>query len=203
MKYVYHGKLQEIQRYGHFNFISKVQSFLMGLYLNKVAKLVKLYNWVKGLNQPFFDTKTESYDFWGHRAQCVELKSRWQVCVHASTWPESYFQAKFWIFFLYSKHQILTKICSEAYLKHTQRNFYQKSERIQFFMTISSIMFKIGFWAYASQDLVLEISKIVQNFDYKHISWHALAWTQNCHLNFNSTHCAEVTVAYTKRAQSA
>ena len=99
MKYVYHGKLQEIQRYGHFNFISKVQSFLMGLYLNKVAKLVKLYNWVKGLNQPFFDTKTESYDFWGHRAQCVELKSRWQVCVHASTWPESYFQAKFWIFF--------------------------------------------------------------------------------------------------------
>ena len=152
MKYVYHGKLQEIQRYGHFNFISKVQSFLMGLYLNKVAKLVKLYNWVKGLNQPFFDTKTESYDFWGHRAQCVELKSRWQVCVHASTWPESYFQAKFWIFFLYSKLQILTKICSEAYLKHTQRNFYQKSERIQFFMTISSIMFKIGFWEYASRD---------------------------------------------------
>ena len=105
--------------------------------------------------------------------------------------------------FLYIKHQILTRICSEAYLKHNQRNFYQKSERIQFFMTISSIMFKIGFWAYASQDLVLEISKIVQNFDYKHISWHALAWTQNCHLNFNSTHCAEVTVAYTKRAQSA
>ena len=51
-------KLQEIQRYGHFNFISKVQSFLMGLNLNKVAKLVKLYNWVKGLNQHFFDTKT-------------------------------------------------------------------------------------------------------------------------------------------------
>ena len=30
----------------------------MGLHLNKVAKLVKLYNGVKGLNQPFFDTKT-------------------------------------------------------------------------------------------------------------------------------------------------
>jgi hypothetical protein len=58
MYYVYHGKLQEIQRYGHFNLISKVQSFLMGLNLNKVAKLVKLYNWVKGLNQHFFDTKT-------------------------------------------------------------------------------------------------------------------------------------------------
>lgn len=30
----------------------------MGLHLNKVAKLVKLYNGVKGLNQHFFDTKT-------------------------------------------------------------------------------------------------------------------------------------------------
>ena len=30
----------------------------MGLHLNKVAKLVKFYNGVKGLNQPFFDTKT-------------------------------------------------------------------------------------------------------------------------------------------------
>ena len=58
LKYVYYGKLQEIQRYGHFNFISKVQPFLMGLHLNKVAKLVKLYTGVKGLNQPFFDTKT-------------------------------------------------------------------------------------------------------------------------------------------------
>ena len=27
----------------------------------------------------------------GGGAQCVELKLRWQFCVHTSTWPEIYF----------------------------------------------------------------------------------------------------------------
>ena len=29
------------------------------------------------------------------RAQCFKLKLRWRFCVHASTWPEFYFLAKF------------------------------------------------------------------------------------------------------------
>ena len=33
--------------------------------------------------------------------------------------------------------------------------------------TISSIMFQICFWESPSWDLVFEISKIIQNFDYK------------------------------------
>ena len=33
--------------------------------------------------------------------------------------------------------------------------------------TISSILFQICFWASPSWDLVFEISKIIQNFDYK------------------------------------
>ena len=30
-----------------------------------------------------------------HHTQCVELKLRWRFYVHASTWPEFYFLAKF------------------------------------------------------------------------------------------------------------
>ena len=65
---------------------------------------------------------------------------------------------KFW----YLKHQILTRIFSETYLKHYWRNynFLLLSE------TISSIMFQICFWASPSWNLVFEISKVIQNIDY-------------------------------------
>ena len=51
-------------------------------------------------------------------------------------------------------------------------------------------MFQICFCLNPSQDLVFEISKIIQNFDHKYISGHVLACAQNRHLNYNSTHCA-------------
>ena len=89
--------------------------------------------------------------------------------------------------FWYFKHQILTRICSEVYLKQEiilrNYNFLLLSE------TISSIMFQICYWGSPSWDLVFEISKIIQNFDYRYISGHVLLCTQNCHLNSNSTHC--------------
>ena len=37
---------------------------------------------------------------------------------------------------------------------------------------------------------MFEISKNIQNFDQKYISGYVLVCTQNCHLKFNSTHCA-------------
>ena len=37
---------------------------------------------------------------------------------------------------------------------------------------------------------MFEISKIIQNFDYKYISGHVLLCTKTRHLNSNSTHCA-------------
>ena len=67
--------------------------------------------------------------------------------------------------FWYFKHQILTKICSEAYLKHNWRNCLWKSKKLQFLKTISSKMLQICFWASPSRNLVFEISKIIQNFD--------------------------------------
>ena len=51
-------------------------------------------------------------------------------------------------------------------------------------------MFWICFWANPSQDLVFEISKIIQNYDQKYISGLVLVCTWNHHLNFISTHCA-------------
>ena len=51
-------------------------------------------------------------------------------------------------------------------------------------------MFQICFCLNPSQDLVFEISKIIQNFDHNYISGLVLPCTQNRHLNFNSTHCA-------------
>ena len=69
--------------------------------------------------------------------------------------------------FWYFKHQILTRICSEAYLKHYWRNCLQKLYFILLSETISSIMFQIFFWASPSWILVFEISKIIQNFDCK------------------------------------
>ena len=50
-------------------------------------------------------------------------------------------------------------------------------------------MIQICSWANPSQDLEFEISKFIQNFDYKYISGDILLCTQNCHLNSNSTHC--------------
>ena len=44
---------------------------------------------------------------------------------------------------------------------------------------------------------MFEISKIIQNFDQKQISRHVLVCTLNCHLNFNSTHCATVPLSTT------
>ena len=82
------------------------------------------------------------------------------------TWPEMYFWSVLnncWYF----KHQSLTRICSEACLKHNWRFVFKKSKKLQFKKTISSIMFQICFWANPSQDLVFEISKIIHPFDYK------------------------------------
>ena len=42
---------------------------------------------------------------------------------------------------------------------------FEKSKKVQFLKTISSIMLQICFWASPSRDLVFEISKIMQNFD--------------------------------------
>ena len=50
-------------------------------------------------------------------------------------------------------------------------------------------MFHMCFWASQSWDLVLEIWRIIQNFDYKYISGHVLPCKHNFHLNSNSTHC--------------
>ena len=47
----------------------------------------------------------------------------------------------------------------------------EKSEKVQFMKTISSIMFQICFQANHNQDPMLKIiSKVIQNFDYKYIS---------------------------------
>ena len=42
---------------------------------------------------------------------------------------------------------------------------FERSKKVQFLKTISSIMLQICFWASPSRDLVFEISKIMQNFD--------------------------------------
>ena len=78
--------------------------------------------------------------------------------------------------FWYFKHKILTRMCSEAYLKYYWRNCLLKL--LNFFTLFkdkSSIVLQICFRANPSRGLVFEISKIVWNFDQKQISdmyWH-------------------------------
>ena len=97
--------------------------------------------------------------------QCVELKLRWQFYVHGSTCPKIYLWSKFWIIFDIS-------INSRNWLGFAQKHIwnifeeivFKKSENWQFLNTISSIMFRICFWANRSRDLMFEISKITQKF---------------------------------------
>ena len=67
---------------------------------------------------------------------------------------------KFWYF----KHQILTRIGSEAYLRHNWRNCKKDA--------ISSLMLQLRYWANLGRDLVFGISRVIQNFDHKYISGH-------------------------------
>ena len=99
--------------------------------------------------------------------QCVELMLRWRFCVHSSICPEIYLQSKFWIIFDISN--------TRSRLGFSQKHIWNIIEEIVFrnynFLllseTISSIMFQICFWASPSWNLVFEISKIIQNIDYK------------------------------------
>ena len=88
----------------------------------------------------------------------------------------------FWHF----KHQILTRISSEAYLKRSWRNCIW-----------NIIIFEDNFFNYVktvllnpSRNQVFKISRIIQNFDYKRISMHVLVCKQRSHLKLNLTHCA-------------
>ena len=88
-------------------------------------------------------------------AQCVEMKLRWQYM------PWNLLLIIVLNNFWYFKHQTLTRICSEACLKHNWRFVFEKSKKLQFKKTISSILFQICFWVNPRQDLVFEISKII------------------------------------------
>ena len=69
--------------------------------------------------------------------------------------------------FWYFEHRILTIIYSEAHWNIIEEIVFEKSKKVQFLKTISSIMFWICFWPNPSQDLVFRISKNIQNFDYR------------------------------------
>ena len=98
-------------------------------------------------------------------AECVGLDLRWHFCVRGSTCPEIFFYSKFWLIFdilnpwswLWFARKHIWNIIEEI--------AFEKSKKVQLLKTISSIMLQIRFWASLSRDLVLEISKIVQNFD--------------------------------------
>ena len=45
--------------------------------------------------------------------------------------------------------------------------------------------------AQTHQILVFKMSEMIQNFDFKWISGHLVALTQNCHLNFNQAYCGK------------
>ena len=87
------------------------------------------------------------------------------LCAHGNKCHEIYFWSKFWIIFdifntwswlwLIRKH--IWNIIEEIVL--------ERSKKVQFLITISSIMLQICFWASPSRNLVFEISKIMQNFD--------------------------------------
>ena len=53
----------------------------------------------------------------------------------------------------------------EAYLKHDKEGVYERSKKVQFPKTITSIMLQICFCTSPSGDLVFEISKTMQNLD--------------------------------------
>ena len=132
---------------------------------------------------------------WGVTVQCIELKLRWQFCEHGSTYPEIYFQSKFWIFLGISNAISLLRLAQKHICNIFKEIVYRICTCLLFARTISLIMFHICFPANHSQHLAFKISKIIQNFDYRYISGHVLLCTQNCHLNPNSTHCGGTQLA--------
>ena len=99
--------------------------------------------------------------------QCVQMKLRWRFHVHASTCPEMYFWSWFWIIFGIPNTRPWLGITQKHIWNTIEDLSLKRVKQIQFKNTISSIMFQICFWANPSWDLVFEISKIIQNFDYK------------------------------------
>ena len=79
-------------------------------------------------------------------AQCVEMKLRWQFYVHASKYmPWTVLLIIVLNNFWYFKHQILTRICSDAYLKHNWRNCLWKEWKLtisedNFFNNVSHML---------------------------------------------------------------
>ena len=78
--------------------------------------------------------------------------------------PEIYLWSKFW--------QKICIINIRSWLGFAQKHIwnmieeivFERSRKVQFWKTISSIMLQICFWASPSGNLVFEISKIMQNF---------------------------------------
>ena len=98
-------------------------------------------------------------------AQCVELKLRWLYCV--STCPEIYLQQMFWIIANISNIRSRVGFAQKLIWNIIEEVVFEKSRKWQFLKTISLNMFQTCFWANPSRDLVLMISKMIQNFDYK------------------------------------
>ena len=98
-------------------------------------------------------------------AQCVELKLRWQFCVHTSTCREIYFQSKFCIIFDISNTKSLLGLAQKHICDIIEEIVFGNCTFLLLSKTISSIMFQICFRVSHSQDRVFKISKIIQNFD--------------------------------------
>ena len=93
--------------------------------------------------------------------QCVELKLRWQFYVHGSTWPKIYFWLMLWIVFDISNTKSWIGFAQKQNWNIIEEILFEKSKKLQF------LKLQICFLANPSQDMVFEVSKMIQQFDYR------------------------------------